>query len=60
MKKFLAIYPGSASDMSAWNTMDVATRKTKEQAGLEDLGVGERFVHDRPRNAIRENEADFR
>ena len=34
MKKFLAIYTGSASSMDAWKTLDENTRKEREKAGV--------------------------
>ncbi|HKO67043.1 MAG TPA: hypothetical protein VJU53_04480 [Burkholderiaceae bacterium] len=35
MKKFLAVYLGSASGMDAWKKMDEAKRKQQEAAGME-------------------------
>ena len=35
MKKFLAIYMGSAAAFGKWKTMDEETRKQKEKAGKE-------------------------
>jgi hypothetical protein len=38
MKKFLAIYLGSASAMAKWKTMDEAERNDREKAGKEAWG----------------------
>ena len=38
MKKFVAIYLGSASTMEAWNKLDEAQRKQRETAGMEAWG----------------------
>ena len=35
MKKFLAIYLGSASNLAKWKAMDEAERKQREQDGIE-------------------------
>lgn len=35
MKKFLAVYMGSAAAFGKWKTMDEETRKQKEKAGKE-------------------------
>ena len=35
MKKFLAVYMGSAASMDKWKTLDEGTRKQKEKAGME-------------------------
>ena len=35
MKKFLAIYLGSASGMAEWKKLDEAKRKQREAAGME-------------------------
>ena len=35
MKKFLAIYLGSASALAQWKAADEATRKKQEKAGME-------------------------
>jgi transcription antitermination factor NusG len=38
MKKFLAIYIGTASALSEWNTMDEAKRKKLEASGIKAWG----------------------
>ena len=38
MKKFMAIYLGSASGLEKWKTMDEAERKQRERAGKEAWG----------------------
>jgi hypothetical protein len=38
MKKFLAIYLGSAAALDQWKLMDEAKRKEKEKAGIEAWG----------------------
>ena len=38
MKKFLAVYLGSASSLAKWKSMDEATRKQQEKAGMEAWG----------------------
>jgi hypothetical protein len=38
MKKFLALFLGSAEAMEAWRTMDEETRKGKERTGMEAWG----------------------
>lgn len=38
MKKFLAIYIGTASAFEAWMKMDVATREAREKTGKEAWG----------------------
>ena len=35
MKKFLAVYLGSASSMAKWKALDEAKRKQSEKAGME-------------------------
>ena len=35
MKKFLAIYTGSASNMDGWKSMEATEREKKEKAGME-------------------------
>lgn len=35
MKKFMAVYLGSAGGMANWKTMDEARRKQSEKAGKE-------------------------
>jgi hypothetical protein len=35
MKKFLAIYTGSAASMDTWKSMDAGQRAAKERAGME-------------------------
>ena|SRR5450631_1831094 len=35
MKKFLAVYMGSAAAIGKWKTMDEEKRKQKEKAGIE-------------------------
>ena len=35
MKKFLAVYTGSAAGMTEWKKMDEDTRKRQEKAGME-------------------------
>lgn len=35
MKKFMAIYTGSASSLDKWKSMDAEERKKKEKAGME-------------------------
>jgi hypothetical protein len=34
MKKFLAVYMGSAAALAEWNALDEATRKAREKAGI--------------------------
>ena len=38
MKKFMAVYLGSASSLSKWKTMDEEERKQREKAGMEAWG----------------------
>jgi len=38
MKKFVAIYLGSASSLEKWKAMDEAERKRREKAGMEAWG----------------------
>lgn len=38
MKNFLAVYTGSASGRTDWDALDEATRKQREQAGMEAWG----------------------
>jgi hypothetical protein len=38
MKKFVAIYTGSASAMDKWKAMDEGKRKQQEKAGIEAWG----------------------
>ena len=38
MKKFLAIYTGSAAGMAAWKVLDDAERQRREQAGKAAWG----------------------
>jgi hypothetical protein len=38
MKKFLAIYMGTASSIEKWKAMDEATRKKREESGIKAWG----------------------
>jgi hypothetical protein len=38
MKKFLAIYMGTASSLEKWKAMDEATRKKREESGIKAWG----------------------
>lgn len=38
MKKFLAIYIGTASAFEKWSTMDAAQRKEREKSGMKAWG----------------------
>jgi hypothetical protein len=39
MKKFLALYTGSAAALQAWRDMDEATKKEKEAAAMQAWGA---------------------